>query len=157
MLKKYLDFKEYKRVLQITRKPDKEEAKMIIKATSFGMALIGFCGSIYVVGLKGGLSILKTFPYQYSASYALVVIPLFVLMGEVAFRAGLSWDIYRSTNKIFGGLPGSLGMATVWGCAGFAAISGSSLATAYTYLILINNFCAVVLIVCRKRNGVDRN
>ena len=98
----------------------------------FGMALIGFCGSIYVVGLKGGLSVLKTFPYQYSASYALVVIPLFVLMGEVAFRAELSWDIYRSTNKLFGGLPGSLAMATVCGCAGFAAISGSSLATAAT-------------------------
>jgi C4-dicarboxylate transporter DctM subunit len=98
----------------------------------FGMALIGFCGSIYVVGPKGALSILKTFPYQYSASYDLVVIPLFVLMGEVAFRGKLSWDIYRSTNKLFGGLPGSLAMATVCGCAGFAAISGSSLATAAT-------------------------
>ena len=98
----------------------------------FGMALIGFCGAFYVVGMSGALSILKTFPYQYSASYTMVVIPLFVLMGEVAFRARLSRDLYFGMNKILGGIPGSLAMATVGGCAGFAAISGSSLATAAT-------------------------
>ena len=56
----------------------------------FGMALIGFCGAVYVVGWKGGITLLKTFPYQYMSSYDLVVIPLFVLMGEIAFRAELS-------------------------------------------------------------------
>jgi C4-dicarboxylate transporter DctM subunit len=84
----------------------------------FGMALIGFCGAFYVVGMSGALSILKTFPYQYSASYTMVVIPLFVLMGEVAFRARLSRDLYFGMNKILGGIPGSLAMATVGGCAG---------------------------------------
>ncbi len=98
----------------------------------FGMALIGFCGALYVVSMGGGLSIIRTFPYQYSASYTMVVIPLFVLMGEVAFRARLSWDLYFGMNKLLGGIPGSLAMATVGGCAGFAAISGSSLATAAT-------------------------
>ena len=98
----------------------------------FGMALIGFSGALYVVGMSGALSILKTFPYQYSASYTMVVIPLFVLMGEAAYRARLSRDLYFGMNKILGGIPGSLAMATVGGCAGFAAISGSSLATAAT-------------------------
>lgn len=98
----------------------------------YGMALIGFCGAVYVVGTRGALSLLKTFPYQYASSYDLVVIPLFVLMGEIAYRAELTWDIYNSTSKIFGGIRGSLGMATVAACAGFAAISGSSLATAAT-------------------------
>jgi len=98
----------------------------------FGMALIGFCGALYVVSMGGGLSILRTFPYQYSASYTMVVIPLFVLMGEVAFRARLSRDLYFGMNKLLGGIPGNLAMATVGGCAGFAAISGSSLATAAT-------------------------
>lgn len=98
----------------------------------FGMALIGFCGALYVVGIGGGLSIIRTFPYQYSASYTMVVIPLFVLMGEVAYRARLSWDLYFGMNKLLGGVPGSLAMATIGGCAGFAAISGSSLATAAT-------------------------
>ncbi len=98
----------------------------------FGMALIGFCGTLYVVSTAAGLSIIRTFPYQYSASYTMVVIPLFVLMGEVAYRARLSWDLYFGMNKLLGGVPGSLAMATVGGCAGFAAISGSSLATAAT-------------------------
>ncbi|MCK4790194.1 MAG: TRAP transporter large permease, partial [Desulfobacteraceae bacterium] len=98
----------------------------------FGMALIGFCGAVYVVGIGGGLSIIRTFPYQYSASYIMVVMPLFVLMGEVAYRARLSWDLYFGMNKLLGGVPGSLAMALVGGCAGFAAISGSSLATAAT-------------------------
>jgi tripartite ATP-independent transporter DctM subunit len=62
----------------------------------------------------------------------MVVIPLFVLMGELAYRSRLSWDLYFGMNKLFGGIPGSLAMATVGGCAGFAAISGSSLATAAT-------------------------
>jgi tripartite ATP-independent transporter DctM subunit len=98
----------------------------------FGMALIGFCGAVYVISTGAGLSIIRTFPYQYSASYTMVVIPLFVLMGEISFRARLSWDLYFGMNKLLGGIPGSLAMATVGGCAGFAAISGSSLATAAT-------------------------
>jgi C4-dicarboxylate transporter DctM subunit len=98
----------------------------------FSMALIGFCGAFYVIGKGAGFSIIRTFPYQYSSSYDMVVIPLFVLMGEVAYRSRLSWDLYFGMNKLFGGIPGSLAMATVGGCAGFAAISGSSLATAAT-------------------------
>lgn len=98
----------------------------------FGMLLIAFCGTVYVVGSSGGLSILRTFPYQYAASYNLVVIPLFVLMAEVAYHAGVSWDLYFGANKILGGTRGSLAMATVCGCAGFAAVSGSSFATAAT-------------------------
>jgi C4-dicarboxylate transporter DctM subunit len=98
----------------------------------FSMALIAFCGAFYVAGQGAGFSIIRTFPYQYSSSYDMVVIPLFVLMGEVAYRSRLSWDLYSGMNKLFGGIPGSLAMATVGGCAGFAAISGSSLATAAT-------------------------
>jgi C4-dicarboxylate transporter DctM subunit len=98
----------------------------------FSMALIAFCGAYYVAGQGAGFSIIRTFPYQYSSSYDMVVIPLFVLMGELAYRSRLSWDLYSGMNKLFGGIPGSLAMATVGGCAGFAAISGSSLATAAT-------------------------
>ena len=98
----------------------------------FSMALIGFCGAFYAVGKGAGLSIIRTFPYQYSSSYDMVVIPLFVLMGEVAYRSRLSWDLYLGMNKLFAGIRGSLAMATVGGCAGFAAISCSSLATAAT-------------------------
>jgi C4-dicarboxylate transporter DctM subunit len=99
----------------------------------FSMALMGFCGAFYVIGKGAAFSIIRTFPYQYSSSYDLVVLPLFVLMGEFAYRSKLSWDLYFGMNKLLGGIRGSLAMATVGGCAGFAAISGSSIATAATF------------------------
>ena len=60
------------------------------------------------------------------------VIPLFILMGSFAFSAGMSEDLYRAVHKLLGHLRGGLAMATVVACACFAAISGSSLATAAT-------------------------
>jgi tripartite ATP-independent transporter DctM subunit len=71
-------------------------------------------------------------PYGTSSFYTFSVIPLFVLMGQFAFYSGMSKDIYSAVHKWMGHLPGGLGMATIAGCAGFAAISGSSLATAAT-------------------------
>ncbi|MCY3828718.1 MAG: TRAP transporter large permease [Rhodospirillaceae bacterium] len=62
----------------------------------------------------------------------LAVLPLFVLMGVFIHRAGLSDGLYAAGNMVFGRAPGGLAMATVGACAGFAAVSGSSLATAAT-------------------------
>lgn len=98
----------------------------------FGMALIGFCGAIYMISLNAGFNVLGIFPYQYSASYNFAVIPLFVLMGEIAFRSGFGRDLYSGVHKLLAGLPGSLAMATVGACAFFGAICGSSTATAAT-------------------------
>lgn len=98
----------------------------------FGMAIIGFLGAIYMVNPEAGLTILGIFPYQYSASYYMAVVPLFVLMGEIAFRSGFGQDLYSTVHKFMAGLPGSLAMATVGACAFFGAICGSSTATAAT-------------------------
>jgi tripartite ATP-independent transporter DctM subunit len=98
----------------------------------FGMALIGFCGAVYMMSPGAGFNVLGIFPYQYSASYNFAVIPLFVLMGEIAFRSGFGRDLYSSVHKLLAGLPGSLAMATVGACAFFGAICGSSTATAAT-------------------------
>ncbi|NWF91614.1 MAG: TRAP transporter large permease [Syntrophaceae bacterium] len=98
----------------------------------FGMALIGFCGAVYIMNAGAGFNVLGIFPYQYSASYNFAVIPLFVLMGEIAFRSGFGRDLYASVHKVLAGLPGSLAMATVGACAFFGAICGSSTATAAT-------------------------
>ena len=96
------------------------------------MALVGFGGFAYIVGLEPALGLLKTVPYTTFASQGLSVIPLFILMGSFAFAAGMSEDLYRTVHKIFGHFRGGLAMATVAACACFAAISGSSLATAAT-------------------------
>jgi len=99
---------------------------------AFGMGLIGFLGFAYLVGVGPALGLLKTVPYSTFASHSLSVIPLFILMGAFAFSAGLSKDLYEAAYKWLGHLRGGLAMATVGACACFAAISGSSMATAAT-------------------------
>jgi tripartite ATP-independent transporter DctM subunit len=96
------------------------------------MALVGFLGFSYLSGIQTGLSLFGMIPYSTASFYSFSIIPLFVLMGQFAFYSGLSHDIYKAVYKWFGHLPGGLGIATILGCAGFAAISGSSLATAAT-------------------------
>ena len=96
------------------------------------MALVGFLGFSYLSGIHTGLSLFGMVPYGTGSFYTFSVIPLFVLMGQFAFYSGMSQDIYRAVHKWVGHLPGGLGMATIAGCAGFAAICGSSLATAAT-------------------------
>jgi len=87
---------------------------------------------VWLSGIKAGLGLLGTVPYTTTASYALSVVPLFVLMGEFAFHSGLSKDIYYAVYRWLGSVRGGLSMATIGACSFFAAISGSSLATAAT-------------------------
>ena len=96
------------------------------------MALVGFVGFSYLSGTSTGLSLFGMIPYSTASFYTLSIIPLFVLMGQIAFHSGMSEDIYKSVHKWMGHLPGGLAMATILGCAGFAAMSGSSLATSAT-------------------------
>ena len=97
------------------------------------MALVGFAGFAYVAGLHSALGVLKTVPYSTFASYNMSVIPLFILMGSFAFFAGLSKELYDTVHAWIGHFRGGLAMATVGACAAFAAVSGSSLATAATF------------------------
>lgn len=96
------------------------------------MALVGFLGFAYLVTPEAALSTLGRIPFANASSYSLTVIPLFVLMGEFAFHSGISQRLYNAAYKSFGQLRGGLAMATVAACAGFAAICGSSPATAAT-------------------------
>ena len=97
-----------------------------------GMGLVGFLGFVYLSGLDAGLGVLRTVPYRTAASYTLCVVPLFVLMGDFAFRSGVSKELYDASYKWIGHLPGGLAMATIVACAGFGAICGSSQAGAAT-------------------------
>lgn len=96
------------------------------------MGMVGFFGFAYVTGWEAAFGVLQTVPYTTFASDSLSVIPLFVLMGAFAFSSGMSEDLYASVRTIFANLRGGLAMATVAACACFAAISGSSIATAAT-------------------------
>ena len=96
------------------------------------MALVGFIGLSFLVGLDAGIHILGITPLAEGSSYTLSVIPLFVLMGQFAYISGISADIYRTVYCWMGQYRGGLAMATVMACAGFAAVCGSSLATGAT-------------------------
>jgi len=96
------------------------------------MGMVGFFGFAYVAGWDAALGVLQTVPYTTFANDSLSVIPLFVLMGAFAFSSGMSEDLYAAVRTIFANLRGGLAMATVAACACFAAISGSSIATAAT-------------------------
>jgi tripartite ATP-independent transporter DctM subunit len=96
------------------------------------MLSVGFVGMAYVIGVNPGLSNLGNSPYSTVSSYGFSVIPLFILMGLFCFHSGLSKDLYYTVYKWLGRLPGGLAMATIGACAGFAAVSGSSVATVAT-------------------------
>jgi len=99
---------------------------------AFTMVLVGFLGFAYLTSLDGGLFLLSdSFYYQFT-SYTMLVVPLFVFMGEIAFHSGISKRIYRTAHSWLGFIPGGLAVATIGACAGFAAICGSSTATAAT-------------------------
>jgi C4-dicarboxylate transporter DctM subunit len=94
-----------------------------------GVAVIGFA---VLQGLNRALNKLADASFELADGYSLSVVPLFLLMGAVAARSGMSADLFRAANSLFSGIRGGLAMATVGACAGFGAVSGSSLATAAT-------------------------
>lgn len=99
---------------------------------AFAMFLVGFGGITAISGLNSGLSLLASETFTLSTSAELVVVPLFILMGNVAAVTGMSRRLYDAAYVIIGHLRGGLALATVIGCGGFAALSGSSVASALT-------------------------
>jgi len=99
----------------------------------FAMALVGFVGFGIIVSMKAALNLLAKDVFDVFASYGFTVIPLFVLMGQVAFNAGIAKRLYNSAFRFIGHIPGGMAMATVAGATAFKAICGSSPATAATF------------------------
>jgi tripartite ATP-independent transporter DctM subunit len=96
------------------------------------MLLVGATGIAVLSGPGILLSQLKTLVYSQFSIYDLSVLPMFVLMGNIASRAGLSKDLFRAANAWLGWMRGGVAMSAIAACAGFGAVCGSSLATAST-------------------------
>lgn len=105
---------------------------MLRMPVAFAMALVGFLGFGYLSSFHAAAALLARDFFAQFFSYGLSAITLFVLMGSYALLAGLGEQLYRAAYSFIGTLPGGLGIATVLGCAGFAAICGSTSATAAT-------------------------
>lgn len=96
------------------------------------MGLVGLLGFAYLSNMEQGLSLLGMLSYTNMASYDFVVLPLFVAMGTFASVSGMAQELYDAAYKWMGSLRGGLAMATVAACAGFSAVSGTSVGTAAT-------------------------
>ena len=99
---------------------------------AFAMFLVGFLGIWSLNGLNAATSLLASEAFTLASSPELVVIPLFILMGNVASITGMSRRLYDAAYALIGSIRGGLAAATVIGCGGFAALSGSSVASALT-------------------------
>jgi tripartite ATP-independent transporter DctM subunit len=97
------------------------------------LALVGVCGYAAVDGWRKALAMMGSVPFELASAYSLSVVPLFILMGAVASRAGMSRELFDAANAIFSGFRGALTNATIGACAAFGAICGSSIATAATF------------------------
>ncbi len=99
---------------------------------AFSLAGSGAVGLVLLHSFGYATNVLGSVPFTATATFSLTMIPMFILMGTLAVKAGIAEQVFAIANRVFRRLPGGLGCATVMACAGFAAVSGSSVATAAT-------------------------
>jgi tripartite ATP-independent transporter DctM subunit len=108
---------------------------------AFASALAGTVGLVWILSTKlglekalyAGLGMAGTIPHSKAVTYALSILPMFILIGFLAFHAGLTKSLFEAAKRWLGRLPGGLAVATVFATAGFAAVSGASTATAAVF------------------------
>ena len=102
---------------------------------AISMGIVGIVGYAYMRDWTWGAAFAtaQTKVYETGRNYTLSVVPLFILMGNLVTRAGMSQELFRAAYAFIGHLKGGLAMATIVACGGFGAICGSSIATAATF------------------------
>ena len=100
---------------------------------SFAMAIVGFVGFSYAISVNAAFSLVAHDIFDAFTSYGFTVVPVFILMGQIAFNAGIAGRLYDSAYKFIGHIPGGLAMATVGGATAFGSVTGSPTATAATF------------------------
>jgi C4-dicarboxylate transporter DctM subunit len=100
---------------------------------AFAMGIIGILGFAWVVNVKAAMGLMANDFFDSLANYGFTVIPLFILMGQIAFNAGIAKRLFDCAHKFVGHIPGGLAIATVAGATAFKAICGSVAATSATF------------------------
>jgi len=109
-------------------------ALMLLRVpVGMAMGLVGVSGFGYLVGGTPALKLVGQTSMRTVTDYTFGVIPMFLLMGTFVSNSGMSRELFKAANGFVGHLRGGLGFATVVACGGFAAICGSSVATAATF------------------------
>jgi C4-dicarboxylate transporter, DctM subunit len=99
----------------------------------FAMAVIGFIGFAYLKGFAVAASLISRDLFDVITNYGYTVFPLFILMGQIGYHAGIAKNLYDSAHKFIGHIPGGLAIATVLGGSAFKSICGSATATTATF------------------------
>jgi len=99
----------------------------------FAATIVGLLGLMEIIGWEAGAGMVGTIPHSKSVTYALSVLPMFILIGYLAYHAGITRQLFDAARKWIGWVPGGLAVATVMATAGFAAVSGASTATAAVF------------------------
>ncbi|PWE29123.1 TRAP transporter large permease [Pararhodobacter marinus] len=96
------------------------------------IALIGvsFGGVAWMLGLTPAIGIIANTPFSFIASWTLSAVPMFLLMGFISYHAGLTAGLFEAAKAVLRRIPGALAISSIFACSGFAAVCGSSLATA---------------------------
>src|SRR4051812_29098789 len=97
---------------------------------AWALGISGGVGAGMLTSVRVGPSVLASVPFESTAKYSLIVIPMYILLGTFTMNAGIAERLYDVASRALRRLPGGIGIATVAAGAGFAAVSGSSVATA---------------------------
>jgi len=99
---------------------------------SISMGLVGVVGLLYLKGWTVGLSVVGSIAWSNATSFSFIAVPLFVFMSGILLHSGIGKGLFTAVARWVGFLPGGLAVASIFSCAIFAAVSGSSVATAAT-------------------------
>jgi len=99
---------------------------------AFSLGLVGLLGLLWLKGWTVGLGVVGSVAWSNASSFSFVAVPLFVFMSAILLHAGIGQSLYAAVARWVGFLPGGLAVASIFACAIFAAVSGSSVATAAT-------------------------
>ncbi len=99
---------------------------------AFSLGLVGLLGLLWLKGWTIGLGVVGSVAWSNASSFSFVAVPLFIFMSAILLHAGIGQSLYAAVARWVGFLPGGLAVASVFACAIFAAVSGSSVATAAT-------------------------
>ena len=99
----------------------------------FAASIAGIIGLVELIGVGPALGNIGAIPYSKSVTFVLGLLPIFILIGFLAYQAGMTRQLYEAAKAWIGFVPGGLAVATVFATAGFAAVSGASTATAAVF------------------------
>jgi tripartite ATP-independent transporter DctM subunit len=100
---------------------------------AFAAAIVGTLGLVTMLGWSRGISAIGTIPHQTTANYTLSVLPMFILIGYLAYYARITEAAFEAARRWFGWMPGGLAIGTVYAVAGFSAVSGANTAAAAVF------------------------